>query len=126
MRSGGRPHVGSAILAIALGGAAGHLFVLGGPFAWVVFWLLGSVLCPLLLCLVTPRHRLRNSVLANLAMLAIPALEGLALARVWPSPPGPNPPAASAPGLLTLAALSAFSVLLALAVVGAFESRGEA
>jgi hypothetical protein len=114
------------IVAIALGGIAGHVALgFGGPFAWVVFWLLGLVLCPLLICFITPRHRLLNAVLANLSMLGVPALEGLALRWVWPLPPGPNPPAVPVSEVLTLTALSVISVLFALAVVGAFESHRE-
>jgi hypothetical protein len=122
----GRSPVGPGIAAIALGGIAGHVaFWLGGPFAWVVFWLLGAVLCPLLICFVTPRHRVLSGVLANLAMLAIPSLESLVLGRVWPLPPDPSPPTVSASDVLTLTALSVISVLLALAVVSAFESHKE-
>jgi hypothetical protein len=110
MRFRVQPHVGPAIVAIALGALAGHVaLVLGGPFAWVVFWLLGAVLCPLLICFVTPRHRLLNGALANLAMLIIPTLERLALRRIWPLPPDPNPPAVSLSDFLTLAALSVIS-----------------
>jgi hypothetical protein len=126
MRYTGHPHVGPMIVAIGLGGLAGHVaLVFGGPFTWVAFWLLGAVLCPLLICFVTRRHRLLNGALANLAMLAIPTLERVALGRVWPLPPGPSPPVASVSEVLTLTWLSAISVLLALAVVGAFESHGE-
>ncbi len=126
MGSRGHLRVGSVIVAIALGGTAGHVaLAFGGPFAWVVFWLLGLVLGPLLICFITPRHRLLNAVLANLAMLGVPVLDGLALRWVWPLPPGPNPPAVSFPDVLTLTALLVISVLLALAVVGAFQSHRE-
>jgi hypothetical protein len=115
------------IVGIALGGIAGHLaLAFGGPFAWVVFWLLGLALCPLLICFITPRHRLLNAVLANLAMLGVPAMDGLVLRWVCPLPPGPNPPAVSVSEVLTLTALSVISVLFALAVVGTFESHREA
>src|SRR5216684_4151734 len=95
--------VGSLIVAIALGWIVGHVaLAFGGPFAWIAFWLLGAMLCPLLVCLVTSRHRILNGALANLAMLAMPTLERLALGRVWPLPPDPNPPAVSALEILTL------------------------
>ncbi len=126
MRSKGHWRVISMIVAIALGGIAGHVArVFGGPFAWAVFWFLGLLLCPLLICFITPRHRLLNAVLANLAMLGIPVLDDLVLRRVWPLPPGPNPPVVSVPEVLTLTALSVISVLFALAVVGAFQSHQE-
>src|SRR5579875_2949901 len=126
MRYRGHPHVGPVIAAVALGGLAGHgAFVLGGPFAWVVLWLLGAGLCPLLICFITPRHRLLNAVLANLAMLIIPTLERRVLGRVWPLPPDPGPPAVSGSEVLTLTSLLVISALLALAVVGAFESHRE-
>jgi hypothetical protein len=126
MRNRGHPHVGPVTAAVALGGLAGHgAFVFGGSFAWVALWLLGAGLCPLLICVVTPRHRLLNAVLANLAMLIIPTLERLVLGRVWPLPPDPEPPAVAVSEVLTLTALSVISVLLALAVVGAFDSHRE-
>jgi hypothetical protein len=42
-------------------------------------------------------------------MLIIPTLERLALRRIWPLPPDPNPPAVSLSDFLTLAALSVIS-----------------
>ena len=126
MRHLGHPHVGPVIAAVALGGLAGHgAFVFGGPFAWVALWLLGAGLCPLLICFVTRRHRLLNAVLVNLAMLITPTLERLVLGRVWPLPPDPEPPTVSVSAVLTLASLSVISVLIALAVVGAFDSHRE-
>jgi hypothetical protein len=119
-------HVGSVIAAIALGGTAGHVaLVFGGTFTWIIFWLLSAVVCPLLICFCTSRHRLLNGVLGNLAMLGIPTLERLSLGRVWPLSTDPNPPGVSISEILALITLAAISTLLALAVVGAYESHKE-
>ena len=122
MRFQGYRQVIRLAAAVALGAAAGHVaLACGGPFAWVFLWLLGLVLCPLAVCLLTRRRRFRYAALANLAMLGAPMLEGLALR--WAGATAPDPLAA-APGLLVLAALSVFAVLFALAVIGASDSGG--
>jgi hypothetical protein len=126
MRFTDHSRIGSLIVAIALGGIAGHVaLAFGGSFTWVVWWLLGLVLCPLLICFIMPSHRLLNAVLANLAMLGVPALDGLALRCVRPFAPGSNLPEVTNSEVPTLTVLSVISVLFALAVVGAFESHRE-
>jgi hypothetical protein len=127
MRQLGHSPVVAGAAAIALGGAAGHAaLAFGGPFTWLLFWVVGAMLCPLLVCIVTRRRRLPlNAALANLSMLGAPALEELALGWLWPGGKNSPPPAVSVSDFLTFAALSAFSLPLPLAVVGAFESRRE-